>query len=74
MEFLVTRAYLNNACDQRQWDLLDRLLECVMQNRSKASWFSSTEGSIEASDRDQAINRKGKVKGWTGFVLPVDED
>lgn len=45
-----------------------------MQNRSKVSWFSSTEGPIEASDRDQVINRKGKVKGWTGFVLLVDKD
>ena len=35
MEFLVTRAYLNNACDQRQWDLLDRLLECVIQKQIK---------------------------------------
>ena len=63
MESLVTRAYFENACDQRQQDLLERLLECVIQNRSKVSWFSSTEGPIVESDRDQVINPNDKVKG-----------
>lgn len=35
MEFAVSRAYLKNACDQRQWDLLDRLLGCVIQKQIK---------------------------------------
>jgi len=35
MKFAVSRAYLKNACDQRQWDLLDRLLGRVMQKQIK---------------------------------------
>lgn len=74
MEFAVSRAYLKNACDQRQWDLLDRLLGCVIQKQIKGVQVLLDRGAIEESDRDQAINRKGKVRGWTGFVWPVEED
>ena len=35
MKFAVSRAYLKTACDQRQWDVLDRLLGRVMQKQIK---------------------------------------
>ena len=44
-EFSVTRAHLKNACDQRQWDLLDRLLEIDASGIDDKSLFTDTWGS-----------------------------
>ena len=44
-EFSVTRAHLKNACAQRQWDLLDRLLEIDASGIDDKSLFTDTWGS-----------------------------
>ena len=42
--FVVTRAHLKNACDQKNWDLLDRLLEINRDHIDDASFYTDTWG------------------------------
>ncbi|MEM9282298.1 MAG: hypothetical protein AAGA96_10755 [Verrucomicrobiota bacterium] len=44
-DFTVTRAHLKNACEKRQWDLLDKLLELDVSGINDKSLFTDTWGS-----------------------------
>jgi hypothetical protein len=43
--FQVTRAHLKNACDQQNWDLLDKLLEIDASHINDNALFTDTWGS-----------------------------
>ncbi len=44
-DFTVTRAHLKNACEKRDWDLLDKLLEIDSSQINDKSLFTDTWGS-----------------------------
>ena len=43
-EFIVTRAHLKKACDTRNWDLLDKLLELSERDIDDKSYYTDTWG------------------------------
>jgi len=47
--FIVTRAHLKSACDQENWDLMDKLLEIDASKIDDHSLYTDT-GSIEEPD------------------------
>lgn len=42
--YTVTRAHLKNACDSKNWDLLDKLLEISTKHINDANYYTDTWG------------------------------
>jgi len=82
-EFNVTRAHLKNACDSKNWDLLDKLLEISAKHIDDKALYTDTWGEwwgllLECVHRDyengvKALLKHGANKdiGSWGDCVPI---